>query len=259
MRNNQADKPDITADTNGGSSSHGRYEKQTHAEGGNRHTNSFSFRFAQHQNVQVTCQQAHNNNTAQHRSHCQIYMLPTTVIKTADHPEKILLQLLLVHKSEQAGGNSTQKHTHGNTCQKQRHNRNFAVTHCQKYRQAHSTDTAAKGKCRHSKHTAGGCTQSNRKHRTGSSTGGDTDKTGVCQRITENALHYSAGNTQRRTYKHTYKHTRQANIPDNSKLLSAVISLGKAGQIQLRADNCQRLAYRHIYLTKCQRYTCNNN
>ena len=41
MWNNKADKPDITADANGGSSSHGRYEKQPHAESSNRHTNGF--------------------------------------------------------------------------------------------------------------------------------------------------------------------------------------------------------------------------
>ena len=134
-------------------------------------------------------------------------MFPATVIKTADHPEQILLQLLLIHKGEQTGGS----------------------------------------------------TQSNRKHRTGSSTGGDTDKTGICQRVAEDALHYSAGNTQRRTYKHTYKHTRQADIPDNGKLLPAVISLGKARQIQLSADNRQRFSHRHIYLAEGQRYTGNNN
>ena len=191
VRDNQSYKAYAAADADTGCRCHGRNQQQYQAVFYHRHAHCLGLRLAQSQDIQVPCHQQHNGNTCRNGHNTHQYMLPAAIVQAADSPEKILLQLVLIHNYQQGSCNGTQQHSNHYTGQQQCQHGNPAIPGGKPDSQEHGTDSSYKGKCRHGKHVHSIDAQADSHHGTHCSTAGYANNSRVCQRVAENPLQNS--------------------------------------------------------------------
>ena len=176
-------------------------------------------------------------------------MLPAAIVQAADSPEKVLLQLVLIHDHQQGSRNGTQQHAHHHAGQQQCQHGNPAVPGGQADSQEHGADGTYKGKGRHGKHVYGIYPQADGHHSTYRSAAGDAYDARVSQGIAENPLQYRAGGCQPRPHHKAHQGTGGADKHQHSLLLGRDIYILQHRQPQLVAAPGRHLQETQVILT----------